>query len=244
MPGIGDKLEGLHAVDAALRAGRVTELKVERSRSQSAEMTALLDLASSSGVTVELVEDVRPLAATTAPQGVVASAKPIETLAVRELVDTIAEPVVILLDHAEDPRNVGAVARSALAAGTGGLVVSSRRAAPLGATAFKAAAGALETLSVSVVPSIADAVRQLSSLGLWTVALDGSGDESFYELRILAEPIAVIVGAEGTGVSRLAAERADVVARLPMASGVESLNASVAAALAMFEIGRARGTVS
>jgi 23S rRNA (guanosine2251-2'-O)-methyltransferase len=124
------------------------------------------------------------------------------------------------------------------------MVVSSRRAAPLGATAFKAAVGAFEQLGITVVASIADAVRQLRDLGVWTVALDGAASESFYGLRILDEPVAVVIGAEGRGVGKLVAERCDVVARLPMAEGVESLNASVAAALAMFEIARARGTLS
>ncbi len=244
VPGIGDRLEGIHAVTAAIGAGRVVELKVERSRIDSAEMAGLLAAAQAADVYVERVEDVLPLAATTAPQGVVALARPIATLDIRSLVSKAATPVIVVLDHAEDPRNVGAIARSAVAAGAGGMVVSSRRSAPLGATAFKAAVGALEKLPVAVVPSIADAVRQLRDLGLWVVALDGESDESFFDLRILDDPIAVVVGAEGKGVTRLVAERADVVARLPMANDVESLNASVAAALALFEIGRVRGALS
>lgn len=244
MPGIGDRLEGIHAVAAAIKAGRLTSLTVERSRSESPELAAIIESAEALQVHPEFVEDVRQLASTTAPQGVVARARPIETLALRELVDTVAEPVLVLLDHAEDPRNVGAIARSAVAAGAGGMVVSSRRSAPLGATAFKAAVGAFERLPVAVVPSIADAVRQLRDLGLWIVSLDGAGTESFYDLRILDDPIGVVIGAEGKGVSRLVAERSDVVARLPMANDMESLNASVAAALALFEIGRARGALS
>jgi len=242
--GIGDRLEGIHTVAAALDAGRLSALTVEQSRLDSTDIAELVAKARATGIDVAVVEDVRSLASTSAPQGVVARAHPLETLTLKGLVAKAAQPVVIVLDHAEDPRNVGAIARSAVAAGVGGLVVSSRRSAPLGATAFKAAVGAFELLPVAVVPSIADAVKQLRDLGLWTVALDGSGDDSFYDLKILDDPIALIVGAEGRGVSRLVAERADVVARLPMAPGVESLNASVAAALALFEIARARGTLS
>ncbi len=244
MPGIGDRLEGIHAVTAALRAGRVTSLCIERGPAQSAEMQSLIALARESGAGVELVADVAPLAATSAPQGVVAQARPLPTVRLAELVARAALPALIVLDHAQDPRNVGAIARSARAAGFDGMVVSSRRAAPLGATAFKAAVGAFEHLAIAVVASIADAVRQLRELGVWTVALDGSATESLYGVRILDEPVAVIVGAEGRGVSKLVLERCDVVARLPMADGVESLNAGVAAALAMFEIARARGTLS
>ncbi len=244
VPGIGDSLEGLHTVAAALGAGRVTSLTVERRRSESDDMAALIDQAQAAGVSVKLVDDVRPLAATSAPQGVVAAARPLPTISLRQMVDQSEVPALIVLDHAEDPRNVGAIARSAVAAGIDGMVVSSRRSAPLGATAFKAAVGSFESLAVAIVPSIADAVRTLKGLDVWTVALDGSADDSLFGLRILEDPVAVIVGSEGRGVSRLAAERADVVARLPMAPGIESLNASVAASLAMFEVGRARGTLS
>ena len=244
MPGIGDRVEGIHAVAAAVAAGRVVELKVEESRADSPELVELIAAAKAAGVYPDFVEDVRPLASTTAPQGVVAMARPIETLTLKDLVAKAEPPVIVVLDHAEDPRNVGAIARSAVASGAGGMVVSSRRSAPLGATAFKAAVGALEQLPVAIVPSIADAVRQLRDLGLWVVSLDGSGEESFFSLRVLDDPIAVVIGAEGKGVSRLVAERSDVVARLPMAAGVESLNASVAAAIAMYEIARARGQLS
>jgi len=244
VPGIGDRLEGVHSVAAALRSGRVTLLTIERGRATSADMIALAAAAERQNVPVEIVDDVTPLAATSAPQGVVARARPLETHTLRSVVERAPRSALIVLDHAEDPRNVGAIARSAVAAGMTGMVVSSRRAAPLGATAFKAAVGAFEELPVVVVPSIADAVRQLRELGVWTVALDGAGEDSLYSLRILDDPVAIVVGAEGSGVSRLVAERSDVIARLPMAHEVESLNVSVAAALAMFEIGRARGTLS
>jgi 23S rRNA (guanosine2251-2'-O)-methyltransferase len=207
-------------------------------------MQSLLVLAEETGASVEFVADVSPLATTSAPQGVVARARPLQTVSVGDLLDQASIPALIVLDHAEDPRNVGAIARSARAAGFDGMIVSHRRAAPLGATAFKAAVGAFEQLPIAMVASIADAVRSLRDLNVWTVALDGAATESFYGLRVLDEPVAVIVGAEGRGVSKLVAERCDVVARLPMADGVESLNVGVAAALAMFEIARARGALS
>ncbi|MCP3973056.1 MAG: RNA methyltransferase [bacterium] len=243
VPGIGDSLEGLHTVAAALDAGRVISLTVERRRADSDDITSLLGQAEARRVPVKFVDDVRPLAATSAPQGVVAKARPLPTTSLREMVEQSSLPALIILDHAEDPRNVGAIARSAVAAGIDGMVVSSRRSAPLGATAFKAAVGSFEKLAITIVPSIADAVRSLKNLDVWTVALDGTAAESFYDLRILEDPVAVIVGAEGRGVSRLVADRSDVVARLPMAPGIESLNAGVAASLAMFEVGRARGTL-
>lgn len=244
MPGIGDRLEGIHAVTAALRAGRVVSMTVERGPAKSGEMRQLIALAEEVGAAVKLVADVSPLAATSAPQGVVATARPLPTVSLVDLVERAARPALIVLDHAEDPRNVGAIARSARAAGFDGMVVAERRAAPLGATAFKAAVGAFESLPVAVVNSIADTVARLQERSVWTVALDAAGADSLYDLRILDEAVAIIIGAEGRGVAPLVAKRCDVVARLPMALGVESLNASVAAALAMFAVARARGSLA
>lgn len=238
--GIGDSLEGVHAVAAALAAGRVTRLIVEHSRVDREPVVGLMADARRRGVTVEAVDDVRPLAATTAPQGVVAVARPKALVGLDELVARSSPPAVLVLDHLADPRNVGAVARSAVAAGVVAMVVGTRRAAPLGATAFKAAAGALEDMSVAAVGSIPEAIRRLSQLGLWTVGLSADGDRLLWGCDLLAEPVAVVVGSEGKGLSRLVRERLDAVVRVPMAPGVESLNASAAASLALFEVARMR----
>ena len=238
--GYGGSVEGVHAVEAALAAGRVRELTVERRRMDRPPVDALVEAARAAGATVTPVDDVRPLSVTTAPQGVVASCRPIQSLTVGELVEQQSPASLLVLDHIEDPHNLGAIVRSAVAAGVPRLVVSSRRGAPLGGAAFKAAAGALEHCSVAVVStSMADVVRSLSAMGVWTVGLDASGDRSLFGLELFTEPCAIVVGAE-TGLHRLVRERVDVVASIPMAAGAESLNASVAAALACFELFRVR----
>jgi 23S rRNA (guanosine2251-2'-O)-methyltransferase len=122
----------------------------------------------------------------------------------------------------------------------GALVIPEHRAAPLEATAFKAAAGALEHLPVVIASSIAGVVDALRRLEVWTVGLDAGSERSLFGLDLLAEPVAVVVGAEGAGLSRLVRERVDVLASLPLFGPVESLNASVAAALAVFEVARVR----
>ena len=240
-PGIGDRVEGTHAVAAALEAGRVRRLLVERGRVEA--VSAILDEAERRGIAVDVVEDVRASSITDAPQGVVAECRPIPSVSIEIAVEAGDPPALVILDHVEDPRNVGAIARSAVAAGITALVVAGRRAAPLGATAFKAAAGALEQLAIVEVSSIANAVADLERLGVWVVALDAGGDRSLFGLDLLAEPVALLLGAEGGGVSRLARERADVVASIPLVGDIESLNASVAAALAMYEVARVRGRV-
>ncbi|MEZ5176347.1 MAG: 23S rRNA (guanosine(2251)-2'-O)-methyltransferase RlmB [Acidimicrobiia bacterium] len=242
--GIGADLEGYHAIRAALDAGRVRSLKVERGRIGHAEIAVLVEDATVRGIEVMLVDDVREGASTSAPQGVVAACEPIRTMALDEAATTGDPPALLVMDHVEDPRNLGAAARSADAAGISAMVVSHNRSAPLGATAFKAAAGALERLPVVSVSSIPDALLRLSKAGLWCVGLDGSADRSLLGLDLLGEPVAVCVGAEGRGLSRLAAERCDVLVRIPMVGSVESLNASVASALACYEVARVRGWVS
>ncbi len=236
--GIGTEVEGLHAVSAAVSAGRVSTLYVESSRAGA--LSELLETAAASGAVIERVDDLAGLASTTAPQGVVARCRPIPVVGLGEAVEAVAPAALLMLDHLQDGRNVGAAARSARAAGLGALVISSRRSAPLGATAFKTAAGALEDLPVALVSSVAGAVAELRRLGVWTVGLDAGADESLFGLGLLAEDVAIVVGGEGQGLGRLVRDRVDVLASIPLAGGVESLNAAVAASLAAYEVARVR----
>jgi 23S rRNA (guanosine2251-2'-O)-methyltransferase len=239
-PGIGTEVEGLHAVTAAVAAGRVERLYMEASRASA--LAELRAAAARSGAEVRVVGDLGKMASTTAPQGVVARCRPLRTVALDDAVAAAQPAALVVLDHLEDSRNVGAIARSALAAGMGALVLSRRRAAPLGAAAFKAAAGALEHLPVVVVSSVAAAVADLKRLEVWTVGLAADADASLFGLRLLADPVAIVVGAEGTGLAGLVAQRVDVTAGIPLMGPVESLNAAVAASLAVYEVARVRGS--
>ena len=192
-------------------------------------------------VRVEFVDDLREHATTTAPQGVVARCRPLPTRSLDDAIAATSPAAILVLDHIVDPRNVGAIARTALAAGILGFVVTDRRAAPLGATAFKAAAGSFERLTVVEVSSVAGAINDLKRRDIWIVGLDADGDQPLFGLGLLTEPVAIVLGAEGTGLSRLVRERADVIASIPLMGGVESLNVSVAAGLASYEVLRARG---
>jgi 23S rRNA (guanosine2251-2'-O)-methyltransferase len=235
--GIGRRVEGTHAVAAALAAGRVARLHVEGRRRRS--LGDLLADAAAAGVPIDVVDDVRAIADSSTPQGVVADCRPLRTVTLDDLAGG-ERPAVLVVDHVQDPHNLGAIARSALAAGMSGLVAPAERSAPFSAVAFKAAAGALERLPVAVVHSVADALGRLSDRGLWVVGLDAGASTSLFGLDLLTEPVAVVVGAEGAGLGRLVGDRCDVVAGIPMAGPAESLNASVAAALAAFEVLRVR----
>jgi 23S rRNA (guanosine2251-2'-O)-methyltransferase len=234
--GYGNRVEGLHAVDAAARAGRIVTLWVEPGRLRHPEVQEIADRVGSGRV--RTIPDARSIAETGEPQGLVAECSPIAPVVLDGLAGEGA--ALVVLDHIEDPQNVGAIARTALASGMTGMVISSRRAAPLSAAAFKAASGALESVPVAVVTSIPDALRRLSGLGVWGVGLDASADQSLFGLEILTEPVALVVGAEGRGLSELTAKRCDLVVSIPMTDMTESLNASVSAALACFETMRAR----
>ncbi|MGD2102594.1 MAG: TrmH family RNA methyltransferase [Acidimicrobiia bacterium] len=232
--GYGDRVEGVHAVAAAVAAGRVRKLYVERRRLSN--LSGVVSMVDDS--IVRLVDDVREMAQTDAPQGIVADCRPI--LAVDLATLATEDAAIITLDHLEDPHNVGAVARSAAAAGMTGLVVSSRRSAPLSAAAFKTAAGAMENLPIAGVGSIPEALRRLQADGVWVVGLDSRGDQDLFDLDLLTEPVTIVVGAEGSGLAELTRKRCDLIASIPMAGGTDSLNASVSAALASFEIMRVR----
>ncbi len=235
--GIGHSVEGIHAVEAALVAGRVAKLIVEEGR--LGRLSGLVQQATAAGVPIRKVRDIRDLTATQSPQGVLAECRAVATVSIDELASHDS-PALVVIDHIQDPHNVGAIARSAAAAGMTGMVVADVRAAPVEATAFKTSAGALERLPVALVASIPQALKRLRDKGVWIVGLAAGAAESLFGMGLLTEPVAVVIGSEERGLSELTEKRCDLVASIPMAAGSESLNASVAAALACFEVQRAR----
>jgi 23S rRNA (guanosine2251-2'-O)-methyltransferase len=149
----------------------------------------------------------------------------------------------VAVDGITDPRNLGAILRSAECAGVTGVVLPKHRAAHITPTAAKAAAGAIEYLPMALVGGMPTALTRMKGAGVWVVGLDGDADEDLYEVQgIDAEPVCLVLGAEGKGLSRLVRERCDVVVRLPMAGRLASLNVSVAAALACYEVVRRRSS--
>ncbi len=242
--GIGDSVEGLHAVAAAVTAGRVIALRVEGHRLERDDYAALVDAARAASVSVDVVDDVRHHATTSAPQGVIAVCRPIATTTLQEAVAATEPAALLVFDHLEDPRNVGAAVRSAVAAGFRAIVVPRKRTALLGAAAFKAAAGTFEQVVIAEVGSIPEALKRLDQLGVWRVGLDAAGDRSLFGLDLFTGPVALVVGAEGSGLSRLTAERCDALVAIPHAGPAQSLNASVATSLAVFEVARMRGWVT
>lgn len=149
----------------------------------------------------------------------------------------------VVLDGVMDPRNLGAIARSARAAGVRGLVLPQDRGAPVTAAVATASAGTVFGLAVARVANLTRAMQELKDAGMWTVGLAPGADRTVAQVPDLEEPV-VVVGGEGEGLRRLVRERCDFLARIPMAGAVESLNASVAAGVALYELlGRRRDVV-
>src|SRR5690606_25025679 len=149
-------------------------------------------------------------------------------------------PPIIALDGVTDPRNLGAIARSATAFGAHGLLVPSRRSAGVTGGAWKTSAGTLATLRVARAANLTTALREYRDAGLFVIGLDGEGDTEIADVNLLTEPLVVVVGSEGKGLSRLVREHCDVVARIPMRAAAESLNAAVAAGVTLYEVARHR----
>lgn len=171
-------------------------------------------------------------------QGVAALATASPTAGIRDLTGDL----VVVLDGITDPHNLGAIARSAEIAGACGLVLPRRRSAHRSPAAEKTSAGALSWLPVAVVPNIATGLAQLADAGFWSVGLDAAATATVWSTGLLDGRVAVVVGAEGTGLSRLVSERVDELIGIPMAGHVASLNASTAAAVVLFEVVRRRST--
>lgn len=149
-------------------------------------------------------------------------------------------PLIVALDGVTDPRNLGAIARSAAAFGGHGMLVPARRSAGVTAGAWKASAGALAALPVAQAPNLARALASYQEAGLFVAGLDAAATVSIRELAVAEEPLVIVVGSEGRGLSRLVAQRCDVLARIPIAAATESLNAGVAAGIALYEVAARR----
>lgn len=154
--------------------------------------------------------------------------------------DAAEVPLIVALDSVTDPRNLGAIARSATAFGAHGLLVPSRRAAGVTGGAWKTSAGTLATMRVARAANLTAALRDYREAGLFVVGLDGEGTIDLDQVPLLAEPLVIVVGSEGKGLSRLVGEQCDYVARIPMFAAAESLNAGVAAGIALYEVARHR----
>ena len=191
-------------------------------------------------------------------QGVILKVDPFQYSSLRELADRAekkakameaansaaariaARPLFIALDGVTDPQNLGAVIRSAAAFGANGVILPERRSASVNAAAWKVSAGAAAHMPVARVVNLTKAIEGLKERGYYVVGLDGGGDKLVGETGFETDPLVVVLGSEGSGLSRLVRESCDAIAGIPISSSVESLNASVAAGISLYAVSRAR----
>jgi 23S rRNA (guanosine2251-2'-O)-methyltransferase len=235
---------GKNPVLESLRSGReINKIWIGEQSKSSAKQ--IIELAKSQGVLVQSVpkKKLDQLADTSNHQGVIASIAAYRYAELEELFRRAGEkgekPFFILLDEIEDPHNLGSILRTADASGVHGVIIPKRRSVGLTAVVAKASAGAIEHVPVSRITNLARTIDELKKRGLWFVGTDANGNED-YRNTDFDIGVGLVIGNEGKGISRLVKEKCDFLVKLPMAGKVSSLNASVAAALLMYEVYRKR----
>ena len=239
-----ERLEGRHAVTEAIRAGLKLDLIYLQKDLKEEQKNSVLDAAKQAGIRVRLCEKDKldALSATGRHQGVIAEMEPLPYAEVSDmLADARAkgeDPFLVLLDGIEDPHNLGAIIRSAHQAGAHGVIVPKNRAAGLNATVARTSAGAVSFLPVAQVTNLSRTMEELKKEGLWFACADMNRQVLFRQ--DLKGPIGLVIGSEGDGISPNVRKHCDFVVSIPMKGRIDSLNASVAAGILMFEVVRQR----
>jgi 23S rRNA (guanosine2251-2'-O)-methyltransferase len=242
---MSDWIMGKHAVLEALSAGRRVEKLLLAEGTGLRSVQAILDRAREEKVPFQWVPRAKldRLSEGRNHQGVMAQIAAYRYAPVDELFRRAEEkgeaPFFILLDGIEDPHNLGAILRTADAAGAHGVIIPKRRAVGLTASVAKASAGAIEHVPVAKVSNLNQLADELKERGLWLVGSDGSAEEDYTQVDYTM-PVALVIGSEGQGMGRLLKEKCDFLVKLPMMGKVTSLNASVAAGILMYEVLRSR----
>jgi 23S rRNA (guanosine2251-2'-O)-methyltransferase len=238
----GEIVSGRNAVLEALRENvPATELIVARSIDVDDRVAESLKLALHHGLNIREVHRAEIENINANSQGIILAIKPYQYSSFQEIAEQANHPMMIIaLDGVTDPRNLGAIVRSASAFGAAGVVMTERRAAAMTAAAWKTSAGAAARLRVAQVTNLARTIEDAQKLGCFVVGLDGESDVTLSEMKVARENLMIVVGSEGKGLSRLVREKCDLVVSIPIMASTESLNASVATAIAMFWVDEQR----
>lgn len=248
----GGQVEGRQAVREMLMAERrsIHEIWISAELEGDVGVDDIVTIAHARRVPIAYVgkAKVEREARSEAPQGVVAFAADLPEADLGNMLRrgrNGASPFIVAVDGVTDPGNLGAIIRSCDGAGVSGLLIPQHRAAHITPTVAKASAGAIEYLPITLVPGLPATLSRLKEHGIWVVGLDDAADRSVFEIDELAtDPICLVLGAEGPGLSRLVRERCDVIVSIPMLGGVSSLNVSAAAALSVYQVTATRGRKS
>lgn len=244
-----DIIIGRNAVTEALKAGRSINRLLIAEGSRDGSIQKIISLAKERQIVFESVSRDRldKITENQRHQGVVAYSAPVEYSTLEEILQAAAgrnePPFILLLDELEDPHNFGAILRTADAVGVHGVLIPKRRSVSLNSTVAKTSAGAVEYVKVAQINNVAQTLKQLKDLNITVIGSDMAGVDIFDSNNHIDfnAPIVLIIGSEGKGMRRLTKENCDFLIRIPMVGRINSLNASVAAAVVMYEVFRRRG---
>jgi 23S rRNA (guanosine2251-2'-O)-methyltransferase len=241
-----DKIFGINPVTEALKAGRpIQRLLIAEQRKTDRDILEIISLARGRGTEVRIAtrDALRREAPNALHQGVIAFTAARQYAALDDILQLPAQkgqaPLYLVLDGVEDPRNLGALLRTAEATGVHGVIIPERRAVGLTETVAKAAAGALEYVPVVKVVNIVNALEELKKAGVWVAGAEAGGDALYWDADFV-RPTALVLGGEDKGVRRLVRERCDYLLSLPLMGNITSLNVSVAAGVLLYEVLRQR----
>lgn len=236
---------GKHPVLEALRSGReINKLWIAESAQKNLTLPIVAE-AKKHGVIIQYADKRKldQMAGGVQHQGVVAQAAAYRYAEIEEMLEKARaqgeEPFLLLLDEIEDPHNLGSILRTAECTGAHGVIIPKRRSASLGATVYKTSAGAVEHVPVARVTNLAQTIESLKKQGIWIAGTDVAAEQDVYRSN-LDLPLAIVIGNEGKGIGRLIREKCDFLIKLPMLGKLNSLNASVAAGVLMYEVVRQR----
>lgn len=249
MSKVEESIFGRNTVLEALKGGRAIHKLIVAKGERQGSVREIIGLARDRGLVVQELDYAKldELSGGARHQGVVALVAPIEYVEVEDIISRAQEkgevPFIVLLDELEDPHNVGAILRTAEAAGVHGVLIPKRRSCPVTATVAKTSAGAVEYVPIAQIGNIAQTIDGLKKSGFWVVGADMAGEQTYYEAN-LTGPLVVVIGGEGKGLGRLVKEKCDFLVRIPMRGQMNSLNASVACSLVLYEVVRQRDRAS
>ena len=239
------KIEGRNPVTEAIKSGRTIDKIFVQAGEKNGSIRKIIALAREKKIVISEVDRAKldRMSETKSHQGVIALAAAKEYCSVEDILRYAEEkgekPFVIIADDLNDPHNLGSIIRTANAAGAHGVIIPKRNSVGLSPVVDKTSAGALEFMNVARVSNLPSAIETLKKANVWIVGADMDGENTIYT-HDFSGAVGIVVGSEGSGVSRLVKEKCDFIVRIPMYGQINSLNASVAAALMIYEVARTR----
>lgn len=238
---------GVHAVESLIKAGQAKEVFILKKTNLNSKLQAIKEAAQAQEIVVTIIENFKDLPFRVKKgvnhQNIFAleniDFKTYSDSDIEGLMPAQKKAFILILDNIQDPHNFGACIRSAHSAGVDFIIVSKDNSAPVNATVKKVACGAAEHTSIVVVTNLVRAIEKLKKLGVWIIGLAGEASESLYDMN-LSDPIAIVAGAEGSGMRQRTKANCDFLAKLPMFGEVSSLNVSVATGISLYETVRQR----